>query len=254
MRTLVLLGKQDPGTSKSYAILCALSFLLVAAFNLPLLLGASAVARIVSNDLEVQHWFERLIWVLVLHSQTRVMSLNALATFIPMGMTVASVMITFVSFYIIAAPFASVVALTNLVTEDMYWKLVACVGATSIAQVVITVVGWTKLCYTDWQKAGSLINDRANTDKHDEQMEIDSQDTGFIYRPFTNNDLQSPLNFGSGNEISPIPIRTSSTGFISESPFIFTSRSDMMSSSPCRSGSVTPPRRQRTMSLNRNDS
>jgi Na+-driven multidrug efflux pump len=164
IRTLTLLGKRDPGASRAFAMLCVMSTSLVALLNVPLLLFPDQVAQAVSNEPEVQQWFSDALWVLVLHSQTRVMSLNAACLFISMGHSTVGVLLNFVCFYCIASPISGVVALTDLVTTSVKWKITACVGTTSIAQTLITVVGYGYLAMMDWDKAGKLIEERANND------------------------------------------------------------------------------------------
>ena len=85
MRTLNLMGKLDSGASKSYAILCTLSALLVAVSNVPLLLFSSEIASLVSNDPDVASNLSSIMWVLAVHSQTRISCINANCLFIPIG-------------------------------------------------------------------------------------------------------------------------------------------------------------------------
>ena len=74
-------------------------------------------------------------------------------------------LLTFVTFYFIAAPIAGLVALTDVVTTSVSIKLATCVGATSIAQFMQAVLNFVYLHRLDWDGAGMLINDRANTDR-----------------------------------------------------------------------------------------
>ena len=84
MRTLNLMGKNDvERAKKSYAALCIMCFLLVAITNIPLYFGRNAVGYLLSNDLDVREWFGKIAWVLVVHTQTRICSINAGALLIP---------------------------------------------------------------------------------------------------------------------------------------------------------------------------
>merc|ERR1719285_839433 len=111
MRTLKLLGMQDPGAAKSYTILCVLSSLVVAIFNIPLILWGKNLATVVSNDPDVQEWFGRIVWVLAAHSQSRIGGTNGCVLFIPMGKGLLGVAVKFFCFYLIATPFGVVMAL-----------------------------------------------------------------------------------------------------------------------------------------------
>lgn len=166
IRTLTLLGKQDPGAWRSLALLSVMSTLLVALLNVPLLLFPTQVAQIVSNEVEVQQWFSDALWVLAIHSQSRVTCLNATCLFLSMGQSTVGVLLNFVCFYCIASPIAGIVALTDIVTTSMRWKLIACVSTTSMAQILATIVGYGYLVTMDWEKAASLIAHRANNDLH----------------------------------------------------------------------------------------
>ena len=136
------------------------------------------------------------------------MSLNMGGLFIPMGRGALSVGLNFLAFYVIAAPAAGVLALTNLVTTDVATKMMFCVGelvrggewrgcegagsestlslpvvqsfclclnttshptprpgATSLAQIVISILGLAILSNMDWAAGARVINERAHTDK-----------------------------------------------------------------------------------------
>jgi len=86
MRSLVLLGKQDPGAGRAYAILVLLSAGLVAVVNAALV-GASAlgVLTFVSNDAAVRQAFGTVAWLLLPHAQTRVLAIVGSCLFIPLG-------------------------------------------------------------------------------------------------------------------------------------------------------------------------
>ena len=166
MRTLVLLGKVDPGAAKSFTVMCSLSALLVALTNVPLLIWSARLSALVSNDPEVQSYFSQIAWVLVIHTQTRILSINAGCLFVPIGRGTVSVVINFVSFYVVATPIVGVLALSDLVTESVATKMKLCVCGTSMAQVPIALIGFGYLARLDWIATAQLINNRANSDKH----------------------------------------------------------------------------------------
>lgn len=120
---------------------------------------------LVSNDHGVQQWFGRLAWVLVLHSQSRISCLNAQSLLIPLGKGKLKVISTAVSFYLIASPIAGVVALTDFATSSVVIKMVACVGASSVAQTVLAFYCFAFLNRLNWDEAAELINRRANMDR-----------------------------------------------------------------------------------------
>jgi hypothetical protein len=115
----------------------------------------------------VQQWFSKIAWVLVLHSQTRVVSINAGALFIPIGKPVFGVALTAITFYAVAVPVAGTMALTDLVTTNVSYKMAFCVGCTSAAQLLQAVIGFAFLGRMDWVKMGEVIEERANTDKEE---------------------------------------------------------------------------------------
>ena len=165
MRILVLLGQQDPGARNAFVIFSRLTAFTVAVFNVFLLIFQQQLCAIVSNNADVQSWFRVVAWVLVFHTQTRIIALNSIFIFIPVGKGKLRVIYTFVSFYFVATPISGMVALTDLVTTDLSTKMVACVGATSIAQSVLAMFCFRFIHKLDWDAAGAIINQRANTDR-----------------------------------------------------------------------------------------
>lgn len=138
MRTVGLLGRKDDGAAKSFALMCLLAAGTVAVtVSVPLLIWNNEISAAVSNDLEVQHWFNQIGWVLVIHVQSRISSINASSLFIPIGRGSVGLGLTFLSFYVIATPIAAVGALTDVITSSVATKMQFCVGASSIAQVII---------------------------------------------------------------------------------------------------------------------
>lgn len=165
MRSLQLLGKQDPGARKAFELFNWLSGICVAITNVFLVIFRDELCEFISNDRAVHHWLRDIVWVLAAHTQTRILALNASFLFIPIGKGTLRVGITFVSFYLIALPFAGIVALTDLVTTQVASKLVACVGYTSIAQIVMALFIWSYLRRLDWDEAAMIIHRRANNDR-----------------------------------------------------------------------------------------
>jgi len=123
------------------------------------------LCHLVSNDADVRHWFRKIAWVLVAHSQTRIFSINAMQLFIPLGKGFMNIVVTFASFYFIATPVAGAIAMTDLFTDDVALKMMACVGASTVAQVLLSLFGFGYLLRMDWDKSGKLIAERANNDQ-----------------------------------------------------------------------------------------
>merc|ERR1712093_165381 len=165
MRVLVLLGKEDPGAGKSFWIINALSFAVVAVTNVPLRLFPRAISNVISNDPEVRGYFEQLVWVLVMHTQTRILSINLSQLFIPMDKGVIKVAVNVFAFYVVASPIAGGIALTDKVTTAVYPKMAVTVAATTIAQTIIATFAGFYFARLDWVRAGRIINARAHSDK-----------------------------------------------------------------------------------------
>merc|ERR1712048_873963 len=104
-------------------------------------------------------------WILVLHTQSRISSLAPLFLYIPLGRGALQFTATFVAFYIVAAPIAGAVALTDVFTHSIALKMGFCVGTSTIAQTVMAIFNFIYLYRLDWQEAGRIINRRANTDR-----------------------------------------------------------------------------------------
>jgi hypothetical protein len=115
--------------------LIVLSNAVVALLNIPLLVWHSSLSHVVSTDPDVSGWLDSILWVLLVHAQTRVSSISASMLFIPVGRAWIGVLLSFGAFYLVAAPIAALVALTDFLTKSVNDKLVACVGMTTIAQV-----------------------------------------------------------------------------------------------------------------------
>ena len=167
MRTLVLLGKRDPGAARAFFLLVLLSSLLVGAYNAALYAAAGAVTRFVSNDADVRAAFGGVVWVLIPHTQSRILFIAATCLFVPLGKPLLSIAATFFCFYALATPAVGALALTDLATTDVHAKMALCMGATCIAQVPLALFGLSYCSTLDWLRAGRLINARANTDKRE---------------------------------------------------------------------------------------
>ena len=57
----------------------------VAAYNVALYLASAAVTRLVSNDAAVRAAFGGVVWVLIPHTQSRILSIAATCLFVPLG-------------------------------------------------------------------------------------------------------------------------------------------------------------------------
>jgi len=167
MRTLNLLGKQDPGAAKAYTIFNILALLVVALTNVPFMLCQESIATFVSNDVAVQEWLYKLLWVLVVHTITRILFINSNRLFVPLGRGMLGTFVTFFSFYCISTPLTCTAALTNLWSSSVAFKMAACVGTTSLAQSIGLFIGFFWLWRLDWFEAGAVINRRANMDRRD---------------------------------------------------------------------------------------
>lgn len=109
--------------------------------------------------------FRQLVWVLVVHSQTRIVDQICGSILVPIGWPRLGVLITFVSFWLVAAPIAIVAALTDMLATTLLARVAFCVACTSIAQ------GLNALCYgilllrLDWAAAAQFVIMHANTDR-----------------------------------------------------------------------------------------
>merc|ERR1712232_383827 len=112
MRSLELLGKQEPGARKAFWLFHNLSSVIVAVFNVLILLLQGVLCSLVSNDSSVQHWLGQILWILTLHTQTRISGLVTLIFYVPLGKGIIRTMLTFVTFYLVAVPIAGLVALS----------------------------------------------------------------------------------------------------------------------------------------------
>lgn len=166
MRTLKLLGQRDRGAPRSFVLMLLLSLSLVSLCCVPLYVPATAAAisRLVSNDADVARWFARLTWVLALKSQTRLVQVALNALFVPMGLGRARVLIGVVGFVLLAAPFAAVAALTDLLTTSVLTKLRLCVACASIGEAFSSVGCALVLLRLDWARTAEVVHARAHTD------------------------------------------------------------------------------------------
>lgn len=165
MRVMVLLGRVDPGAPRSYLVLCALSAAVVLLTNAPLLACSGLIATAMSSDPEVQGWLAKIVWVLALHSQIRITSIQSTFLLIPMGKPWVKIASTLVAFYFVASPIAAAVVLTDVATSDVGAKMAAAVGCTSIGMLANGIFGAWYMSRLDWLETGRVVQDRANTDK-----------------------------------------------------------------------------------------
>merc|ERR1712176_624631 len=92
--------------------------------------------------------------------QSKVGSWITANLFIPCGRGRFMIVWTFVSFYCIASPIALFVSLTDMVTDSIATKMFACVGLTSIAQIMQFLAFMLSLGSMDWQEASRIIAKR----------------------------------------------------------------------------------------------
>jgi len=157
-----------------------LSELLVALLNIPLLIWGARLSAIVSNDPDVQVWFRKIVWVLVMHSQLRIGNENSILLLVPMGKAVLQVVCNIVGFYFIATPITAVFSLTDLVTSSVILKLTFCLATTSLASLLISVFQFGYLALRDWNKIARIISDRANNDKEQSILEYSDLERGRV--------------------------------------------------------------------------
>lgn len=166
VRVINLMGMQDKGATKAFVILCLFSAGLVLLTNVPLVAASQYIAKCVSNDASVQQWFGKVVWLLALHSQTRVTSINMSSLFIAFNKPILANVITYGSFYLLSVPLTVFVSLTDIVTEDTLTKFAMCLGTSVLAQGYIVIIAGIFLCRFDWVKISGEIAARANTDKN----------------------------------------------------------------------------------------
>ena len=169
MRALKLMGRRDPGASRSFAVLLLLATAVVTLVNVPLLTdaGGAALSRLLSNDPAVVHWFRGLVWVLIVHTQTRIVDLTCASILVPMGWARTRLAVIFTSFWLVGAPISIVGALTDALTTHMLTKLQLCMLCAVIGQTINAVCYGGLLLQLDWGKAAHVIAARANTDRSD---------------------------------------------------------------------------------------
>lgn len=165
MRVLKLLGREDPGATRSLALLLLLGSALVGLTSLPLFTSPTALSRLVSNDEQVAAAFEELVWLLGVHSQSRFVCIVAGALFIPIGMPNFKVVTTFVAFYLVAAPLMGASALTDVVTSSVTLKMLCCLACSPVAQMILSFWYLAVLLRLDWAAMARVVRERANSDK-----------------------------------------------------------------------------------------
>lgn len=172
MRTLELLGAKDPGAWEGFVITNALSFAVVAAGCAVMLHFQGEISALLTSDPEVRHWFGLSLWVLAFHSVMHLLYVNATSLLVPLGHYKMSVLSVVLPFYGVALPVMLLVCLSDLVTTNLTVKVLACLGASSLALATVAVTGYLYVgCWMDWSKASSMVHDRAakGTDGDEEQ-------------------------------------------------------------------------------------
>lgn len=76
IRTLALLGKNDAGAPKAYALMCLLGSLCVSCVSVAIGVSVGPLSQLLSHDHGTQQWLRRILWVLVPHNQTRIPNLE----------------------------------------------------------------------------------------------------------------------------------------------------------------------------------
>ena len=166
IRTLVLLGRQDSGAPKAFAILCSLSSLVTLLFNIPVLLCGGAIADVMSDDSEVREWFRKLVWVLALQAQTRIAMMTMSSLLIPIEKGVLNVVSTFVATYLIACPLSGMLVLTDLLgAHSIATRMMICMATSSMANVLVATFGLVYSLCMDWEQVSDVTSSRANSDR-----------------------------------------------------------------------------------------
>eukprot|EP00939_MAST-03C_sp_MAST-3C-sp1_P005287 g5287.t1 len=171
IRTLNLLGKQGDdvnpgGARRSFLMGCVLSFVIVLVTNCPILIFAKEITNVFSNDSEVRDWLEKLMWCLFLQSQTRVLAINANALLTPLNFGFLAVIFNIIGFYMVGCPIGFVGTLTNAFTRSVHWKMVFCVSTTTIANVILIVLGLVYMFgFLDWSECARHMRERAMNDR-----------------------------------------------------------------------------------------
>ena len=175
MRSLALLGRQDLGARQAFWLFHNFASLLVAAVNVLIICLQERICSLVSNDDSVRHWLSQIFWILALHTQTRISALAMFIFYIPLGKGSLRTLLTFATMYLVAAPIAGLVALSDVVTTSVGTKLAAVVGATSLAQLLLAMCNFIYIRRLDWHQAGLIINRRANRDKRELSVRADTE-------------------------------------------------------------------------------
>merc|ERR1711920_372435 len=173
-RTITLLGKMDLGAKNAFMQIFGMASAVVAMINVFMVVFSSELCAVMSNDENVQEWLKQIFWVLVVHSQSKVASWLTASLFIPVGRGTFMIVCTSVSSYVIASPIALLVSLTDVVTNSIATKMLACVGLTSIAQVIQLVVFIIALGKMNWEQAAKTIADRVADEEQEESNAADA--------------------------------------------------------------------------------
>jgi Na+-driven multidrug efflux pump len=167
MRVLMLLAAGDPsGARRSFAFLLILAALLVAVTtSLPIVLLSRPACRLASNDADVVSSLDNIFWVLSPQAQSRVLSITATALLIPIGRARLQLGATFTFFYFVATPLTVLLALTDIATDNVVFKMIVCVSTTTVAQLPLALFALGYMARLDWRAVSRVIGSRANTDR-----------------------------------------------------------------------------------------
>ena len=165
IRTLTLLGKQDQGAYKAFAVLCSLSSFVVLLTNAPIVILSEGISTAFSNNELVSSWLQKLLWVLALQAQTRVAMLTLSSLMIPVGKGTLNALTTFAATYLVACPIAGSLVLTDWGTCSISAKMQWCMATSSISNGLVAIVGLAYTMRMDWDEAAIMIAARAHSDK-----------------------------------------------------------------------------------------
>lgn len=230
MRTLKLLGMRDKGAPRAFVIALLLASGLVAALNVPLLLpsGASWVGHAMSNDPDVGRVLSALVWILVVHAQTRIVDLSCGFLLLPIGFPKLRVGLAALDFWLVAAPLAIIGSLTDVWNTTTLQKVQLCTACTSIGQLLNSLFYCIVLSRLDWEKAARVIESRANTDRTEVAQQADCNLYGATTESETGGSISGghseaePIVLVQGGKVVSVQAATSTSSSRSDgsSPFV----------------------------------
>eukprot|EP00401_Gymnodinium_catenatum_P017041 CAMPEP_0117568914 /NCGR_PEP_ID=MMETSP0784-20121206/58388_1 /TAXON_ID=39447 /ORGANISM="" /LENGTH=505 /DNA_ID=CAMNT_0005366871 /DNA_START=13 /DNA_END=1530 /DNA_ORIENTATION=- len=167
MRVLNLLGKQDAGAPKALVIFNVLAVVVVCITNVPFLISQG-------GNLQLREQRRGGAGVALQDAVGLSASYSDQGCFDHMWHVVRAIgprhawHISDVSQLLLHCnAIGMFVALTNRVTQQVAPKMVACVGLTTVAQIVSFIFSCLFFLRLDWREAGAYIHRRANMDKRD---------------------------------------------------------------------------------------